>query len=179
MEHSVKAAMLRSSQQTLALLPTTPASPPRTPSSLRRTRSSNSLDSPRPAPSLAYEFPQPPQLSGHALGGTLTPPLLPFVNGLDSVPPSFSHHLRGASVDIPRSSSQLHLPTNSRVDPMGGKSLKDKAAAKDLSPAKYCNILANTSSTQLEVETVKKLRLLLRNESARYSYITSEVSCIQ
>ena len=48
-----------------------------------------------------------------------------------------------------------------------GKKEKDTA----LSPQRYCNVLIATSSTQLDVEVVKKLRLLLRNESARYELL--------
>jgi hypothetical protein len=46
------------------------------------------------------------------------------------------------------------------------KPSKDKGPAKNLTPSRFFSILTGTSSTQLEVENVKKLRLLLRNESA-------------
>jgi hypothetical protein len=54
-------------------------------------------------------------------------------------------------------------------DSAQGRSTKDKifVAPKNISPAKFFGILSGTSSTQLDVESVKKLRLLLRNESAR------------
>ena len=45
---------------------------------------------------------------------------------------------------------------------------KDKAAYKDGSPEKFCHLLATTSVSRIEVETIKKLRLMLRNESARF-----------
>ncbi|TDL25630.1 hypothetical protein BD410DRAFT_784664 [Rickenella mellea] len=168
MDTSVKAAMIRSSR-TLALTPHTPASPPKTPNTLRRTRSSNSLDSPRPPLSLAYDFPQPPQTACPPPSDILVPPIAPFMAGSTSAPQSFTHHLRGSSLDIPRSTSQLYLPLNSKTESIGGKSHKDKAANKDLSATKFCNLLAGTSSTQLDVETVKKLRLLIRNESASWT----------
>ena|ERR1700722_3326661 len=44
---------------------------------------------------------------------------------------------------------------------------KDKVVLRDNSPARFSKVLSSTSSTILDVEMVKKLRLLLRNESAR------------
>jgi hypothetical protein len=45
---------------------------------------------------------------------------------------------------------------------------KDKwSKDSDISPARLCAMLAESKSTQLEVAKIKKLRLLLRNESAR------------
>jgi hypothetical protein len=44
---------------------------------------------------------------------------------------------------------------------------KNNSVVKDISPTRFFSILSGTSSTQLDVESVKKLRLLLRNESAR------------
>ena len=50
----------------------------------------------------------------------------------------------------------------------GGKQVKEKGAVvtKNISPTQFCSILTSTSSTQLDVEGLKKLRLLLRNEVA-------------
>jgi hypothetical protein len=74
-------------------------------------------------------------------------------------------HLRGVSVDGARHSETVagDLFPASQV----GKEKDKSAAAKNLTPAKFFGLLSGTSSTQLEVETVKKLRMLLRNESAR------------
>lgn len=47
------------------------------------------------------------------------------------------------------------------------KTNKDKKQAGVISPEKYVNMLLSQSSTLLDIEVVKKLRLLLRNEAAR------------
>ena len=47
-----------------------------------------------------------------------------------------------------------------------GSKDKEKEKWKDITPTRFCSMLTNTSSTQLEVEAIKKLRLMLRNESA-------------
>ncbi|KAJ7471520.1 armadillo-type protein [Mycena galericulata] len=160
MESTVKAAMLKSSQ-TMALaplplpLPAARDTPPLTPRSaaLRRTRSTESLDSPRHMkPSLEYAA--PPRTV--KLAATL----------------------RGTSFDAARllSRSQVNLPISVSVVDLTGKSSKDRSAAagkekaaKDISPTRFFSILSGTSSTQLDIENVKKLRLLLRNESASWS----------
>jgi hypothetical protein len=71
------------------------------------------------------------------------------------------------------SQSQVHLPASVSVVDLTGKAPKERGAAgkekvaKDISPTRFFSILSGTSSTQLDIENVKKLRLLLRNESAR------------
>ncbi len=171
MEPSVKAAMLRSSHcLALAAAPPSPhSSPKKTPSkpnTLRKTRSTDSLGSPRPlVPPFVLDFPQPPQ-TGRFLGAAMksTSSLGFFSDDANATTTSPSHsffgsptrHSRGMSLDI--SLGQIEQPS--------GVKSKDKAS-KDLSPAKYCNLLASTSTLQLNIEAVKKLRLLLRNESAR------------
>ena len=78
------------------------------------------------------------------------------------------------SFDGPRlfSKSQVNLTASSSTLDLtgGGKQGKEKGAvvAKNISPTKFCSILTSTSSTQLDVEGLKKLRLLLRNEVASY-----------
>lgn len=67
-------------------------------------------------------------------------------------------HTRGKSLDKARAA----VPAEALK---GGKDKNGKSVA--LTPAKYCSLLTSTSSTQLDVEVLKKLRLLLRNESAR------------
>ena len=58
--------------------------------------------------------------------------------------------------------------------PEGGKAKgtkakggKEKEKEKELTPEVMCAWLSSTKSTTLEVEKVKKLRILLRNEAAR------------
>ncbi|KAJ7066869.1 armadillo-type protein [Mycena belliarum] len=170
MESTVKAAMLKSSQ-TMALAPLPPPlvassqSTPLTPRSaaLRRTRSTESLDSPRHnVPALEYPPPRAPALFGEPSSKRKT-----------------SDHTRGTSFDASRllSRSQVHLPMSASTADLTAKPSKDrssaagkeKAVAKDISPTRFFSILSGTSTTQLDVENVKKLRLLLRNESASWS----------
>ncbi|KLO08801.1 hypothetical protein SCHPADRAFT_1000707 [Schizopora paradoxa] len=174
MEPSVKAAMLRSSH-CLTLAGTTPSpqsSPKKTPSkpnTLRKTRSTDSLSSPRPpVPPFVLDFPHPPQSTGRFLGAAMksTSSLGFFAEDNSATANSTSHslfgspsrHSRGMSLDV--SYTQIERPS--------GMKTKDKAS-KDLSPAKYCNLLVSTSTLQLDIESVKKLRLLLRNESASWT----------
>ncbi|RXW23275.1 hypothetical protein EST38_g2577 [Candolleomyces aberdarensis] len=52
----------------------------------------------------------------------------------------------------------------------GGKVAKDKnGTVKNLSPTRFCSILQGQSSLQMDVEDIKKLRLMLRNESASWT----------
>ncbi|RDB25943.1 hypothetical protein Hypma_006681 [Hypsizygus marmoreus] len=169
MDATVKAAMLKSSQ-TMSLNPPQPASPPATPrpKALRRVHSTESLDSPR--------FSHPYIDDDH-----IEPPRPPFAGGqvsaLSSVrgsptPRKSSGHTRGISFDTSHmfSRSQVNLSASaSTVDLSAGKLGKDKTFAKNPSPTKFFSILSGTSSTQLDVEDIKKLRLLLRNESASWS----------
>ena len=163
MDSTVKAAMLKSSQAMVLNPPTTTTtttttSPPLTPRAgvLRKVRSSESLGSPKQLKGpMEYDFPQPPQTAGMAShASSLGAPYLP------------SGHTRGASFDVPQtfSRSQIHLAAGELVP---NKTSKGSALAKNISPTKFFSILSGTSSTQLDVENVKKLRLLLRNESAR------------
>ncbi|KIY43968.1 hypothetical protein FISHEDRAFT_52044 [Fistulina hepatica ATCC 64428] len=167
MDATVKAAMIKSSQ-TLAVRPKPSASPPSiiptTPSrgSLRRTRSTESLGSPMPP--------------SQSMGGFTSRQ----VSALHE--PSPYNHTRGKSFDTPRlfSRSQVSLFTNPNASSAellasmrSGKerSGKDKSIASIAkeTPVKYLSVLQSTSSTQLDIESVKKLRLLLRNESASWS----------
>lgn len=66
-------------------------------------------------------------------------------------------------MDMPR----LVSGTNNAINAKQSTSKSGKGSVRDLSPVALCAMLSDTSSTQLEVEIVKKLRLLLRNESAR------------
>jgi hypothetical protein len=169
MDAAVKAAMLKSSQvMTLNPKEVSPTAPRSL--TLRKAHSTESLNSPRHNRiNSDYDFPEPPhapfargQVSAHhasSIGGTPTPH-------------KTSSHTRGVSFDGPGlfSRSQVHLPASSSTLDLTApsKSGKEKmAVTKNISPTKFFSILSGTSSTQLDVEDIKKLRLLLRNESAR------------
>jgi hypothetical protein len=171
MDAAVKGSMLKSSQ-TMALNPPPPhpntlkvtPSPPITPKSkvLRRTRSIDSISSPKALDSAQYEFPRPP-ISALAFGTAFPNANVGASSGL-SLP---NGHARGVSFDAANTSRGQPRPA-ALIDVNLSKAGKDKAASKHLSPANFYSILASKSSTSLEVDSVKKLRLLLRNESARF-----------
>lgn len=173
MDSTVKAAMLKSSQ-TMAIAPAPePSPPPTTPHTrgLRRAHSIESFNSPQHfvAP---IDYLEPPHTAGFA--GTYVSALHSPYTGGTGISRQGSSHTRGLSFDAPRlfSKSQVHLPSStSTVDvSAGSRHAKDKAPAlKNLSPTKFCSILQSQSSTELDVEDIKKLRLLLRNESASWS----------
>ncbi|KAF7374602.1 Drf-GBD domain-containing protein [Mycena sanguinolenta] len=180
MESTVKAAMLKSSQ-TMALAPLPLASQdtaPLTPRStaLRRTRSTESFDSPRRASksSFEYEPPRAPALFGESARSGSASSVGPAASPSRK---SSATHGRGTSFDASRllSRSQVHLPVSASVVDLTGKASKERGAAakekaaKDISPMRFFSILSGTSTTQLDIENVKKLRLMLRNESASWS----------
>lgn len=147
--------MLKSSK---VLAVSKPASPPRTPRGLRKAYSSESLvSSPRPQLRQLSEdndLFRPPQMSSYDLDGPMTAP----------GSPGRSTHGRGKSVDGRVSTHQKAASTASVSAPK----VKDKNAKNTTNtPSRFCNLLTSTSSMQLDVETIKKLRLLLRNEPAR------------
>ncbi|KAL0067951.1 hypothetical protein AAF712_005120 [Marasmius tenuissimus] len=163
MDSNVKAAMLKSSQGMNLTVKgsTTSQTPPGTP--LRRTRSIDSLDS--PFKGLEYEL-RPPRAPFAAFESQNTPPGSPSRKA--------SGHSRGISLGSGfMSRSQINLPfSGSTVDlTNGGRTSKDKTAttSRNLSPVNFVSILSGTSSTSLEVESVKKLRLMLRNEPASWT----------
>lgn len=153
MDATVKAAMLKSSH----ILSSNPTSgSPSTPRTLRRTRSSESIPSPLPS-SLSYDHtPTKPSWVSGLAGKSTTD--LHALNGKQA-------HERGLSFDAARTLSCGHATPVTPGELATSKS-KDKGIVKNITPVKFCSILSSTSSTQLEVEIVKKLRLLLRNESA-------------
>ncbi|KAJ7067210.1 armadillo-type protein [Mycena amicta] len=175
MESNVKAAMLKSSQ-TMSLAPLLPLpTAPLTPraATLRRTRSTESMDSPR-------------RQADASLLEDLAPPRAPalFTESSSSSsgsgsPRKASGHSRGSSFDASKllSRSQVNLPLSASVVDLtaGGKTSKERAGAKDkakdknLAPRRFFSILSGMSSTQLDIESVKKLRLMLRNESASWT----------
>lgn len=163
MDSNVKAAMLRSSHTIQRNAPAVLATPKKNSSTLRKTRSSESIASP-PQANIAYDFPEPPKTAGRFFGLAMksTASLAHYSDG------ESGNEAQCASVDIPRSSSKIHLPVASKSETAGARSHKGKTS-KDLSPDRFAHLLSDSSSLTLDVEIVKKLRLLLRNEPARYS----------
>lgn len=157
LESPVKAAMLRSSHVLTSpdLASPHPVKRPK----LRKSLSSTNIDSPRKNV-LDYDFPTPPQ----AVDAPLAAPIAPFMLEGPGRPPSAQGHARGTSLDNPRATSHSYT-TSGNAKP--GTSKPVKGLVRDLSPVALCTMLSETSSTHLELEIVKKLRLLLRNETAR------------
>ena len=170
MESTVKAAMLKSStilaKQPKDTVPTLPHTPRGT---LRRAASTESFGSLRNNTADQDLF-EPPRLP---YAGHVSAHQHPY-HSASSTRKASSNHTRGFSFDTQRffSRSQVDLATESCADltlGSGPLSVKDKGTlrSKNISPTKFCSILTGTSSLQLDIEDIKKLRLLLRNESAR------------
>jgi hypothetical protein len=155
MDSTVKAAMLKSSH-VITSNPTSGSSS--TPMTLRKARSSESMGSP---PSMSYD--QTPTKGSWIFG--LSGKSTTDLHALDG---KQGHHDRGLSFDAAQTLSHGQNSPVTPGDLITSKS-KEKGFVKSITPVKFCSILASTSSTQLEVEIVKKLRLLLRNESAIWS----------
>ncbi len=157
MDPSVKAAFLKSSHVLAQMRPPASANPPLTPRGLRKAHSSESLAS------MASPRPKKPSLEQYDLS--------PAPSRRNA-----SGHSRGVSMDVRR---QAFDTTPIPIAPL--KTNKDKKKASVISPEQYVSILLAHSSTTLDIEVVKKLRLLLRNESARsvpVSYYMDHLSCI-
>ncbi|THH13141.1 hypothetical protein EW146_g7046 [Bondarzewia mesenterica] len=153
MESSVKAAMLKSSQA--LAVGVAPTSPP-TSHSMRRVHSGSSIS----VDSLRSQRPSLDryQTAGYAYGAAL-------VDVVDSP----THPSRGLSLDLPRPKSRAQGAMVMMDTAAASKSLKDKGMMKTLSPVQFVSVLTGTSSLQLDVDIIKKLRLFLRNESANWS----------
>jgi len=153
LEMPVKAAMLKSSHvlTTQHVVSQVSAKRPK----LRRSLSSNHVDSPRKN-FLEYDFP-PPRIQ---IDEPLTAPVAPFMADGPERPSSAMSRSRRGSFDT---SKPVIFSHGSK--PSTGKN--GKLSVRDISPIAMCTTLAETSSTQLELEIVKKLRLMLRNETAR------------
>jgi hypothetical protein len=181
MDSAVKSAMLKSSQKMTLPKPSS-SSPPLTPSSkvLRRVHSTDSLVSPSPKRNIDYDLPPPrAPFMGEDLSASSSG------SGSGSRPGSprkASNHIRGLSFDGPawKSRSQLQLPLlgNGSMLDLSSKGGKEKeksssgsgfktANAASASASKFVSTLSGTSSTQIDIESIKKLRLMLRNEPAR------------
>jgi len=182
MDASVKAAMLKSSQ-TMVNLPTA-AEPPRsvTPEpkmGLRHAHSSDSLGTPY-QPTLASLAAEEREKLAYPSSLSVAPVSAHHSPYMSSPQRKASGHSRGLSFDAPRlfSKSQVNLAaSSSTLDLTGHKltkeKLKDKGTKKNLSPTRFISLLTGTSSIHLEIEDVKKLRLLLRNESAWWVFFVN------
>ncbi|KAI0351701.1 hypothetical protein OH77DRAFT_1486744 [Trametes cingulata] len=145
MDPTVKAAFLKSSHVLAQMRPVAAANPPLTPRGLRKAHSSESLAS------MASPRPKKPSLEQYDLSPA---PSRQFATG----------HSRGVSMDVRRH------PVDTKPIPIAPlKTGKDKKKAAAITPEKYVNVLLSQSSTALDVEVVKKLRLLLRNEAASWT----------
>lgn len=127
---------------------------------LRRSLSSTNLDFPRKN---LHDFPILHQSGDDALNAPLAVPVAPFMLEGSGRPSSVRGHARGSSLDLSQPSSHSYTAGN----PNPGTSKRGKFSVRDLSAAAFCTMLSETSSPQLDLEVVKKLRLLLRNETAR------------
>lgn len=158
--------MLRSSQVIKQPTPTAPTTPNKSANNtLRKSKSSDSVATPRPQNKEPDDLPQPPQATGRFLGAAMRSSVSLGRHSDDEARPSraTTRHSRGLSLDVSKHSSRIPIPL-SLSDGAAKKS--QQGWSKDTAPSRYANILAGTSSLELDVEIVKKLRLLLRNESA-------------
>ncbi|CCM03607.1 uncharacterized protein FIBRA_05745 [Fibroporia radiculosa] len=137
MDASVKAAFLKSSKE-MAMMNNSNPNIPLTPRGLRKAHSSESLSSPRPPAKHSFQHYDLSRAPEH--------------------PRFMGAHNRGVSFDAGRQ------PIDVTAEPLS-KVPKDKRGKTSVvTPAKWASILASVSTVQLEVETAKKLRVLLRNE---------------
>jgi len=170
MDSGVKAAMLRTSHvitEKLGPTPTIVGTPPRA-ASLRRVHSTESLGSPRAPFMRDVDAFEPPRTAG--VPGHVSAHQSPYNTGRSNSPRQGTGHWRGSSVDVGRffSKSTVNLGAMSSLDLVSAGKAKEKgSSAKNVSPMRFCSILQGQSSLQIDVEDIKKLRLMLRNESAR------------
>ncbi|KAF8656259.1 hypothetical protein AX16_002695 [Volvariella volvacea WC 439] len=177
MDATVKAAMLKSSQMIPNLKPINPAVANATSSTprraLRKSRSTDSLSSSFSGKG-QFDTPKTPQTAG------LAPPQLSSHHLSVADSPSPHRHTRGTSFDIPRpglkSQVDLHASVSTADLRSGvtgtqknGKEKGSQIGGKANSPVHFVSLLLRASSTQLEIESVKKLRMMLRNEAASWT----------
>ncbi len=156
--------MLKSSH---VLSPT--ATPPAPSRGLRRVQSGSSLDiesSPHKGAVPDHHHHHHPTSSG------ATPPGAQFFGPRDATTTAAAHHSRGVSVDVvvpprrPKSRTGFSASGGGAPD-LGIAAAATAARGKAFSPLQFVSLLTGKSSLELEVDVVKKLRLLLRNEAAR------------
>ena len=144
MEPSVKAAMLKSSQVLV------PGTAPASTRGLRRVQSGSSLNIESPRNGTISDYFASPSTPGDKSAAQA-------VQGAAAA----ALHSRGVSVDVPRPKSRTGFTDLGHAKDGKG------APQKTLSPVQFVSVLTGKSSLELEVEVVKKLCLLLRNEAAR------------
>ena len=154
MESTVKAAMLKSSH---VLGPTAIATAPAPTRGLRRVQSGSSISTESPPRGSAAVLDHP-----YTANGTTKPDARGGSSAVTATTTSAIHHSRGVSIDIPRRPKSRSGFTTSVTDLNSST-----ARGKVLSPVQIVSLLTGKSSLELEVDVVKKLRLLLRNEAAR------------
>lgn len=170
MDSTVKAAMLKSSRVIKPAPTFDHQTPQKGTGTLRKSKSSDTVGSPRPSRDCEDDLPKPPQTTGRFLGAAMRSSISLGRHSDDeqlAPPKTPSRQTRGLSLDLSKASI-LHLPSSS-TDNVSKKG--QKGWAKDIQPSKYVNTLTSNSSLELEIESVKKLRLLLRNESAKYVHL--------
>jgi hypothetical protein len=140
MDPVVKSTMLRSARQVDTV-------GPRSPRTLRRTKSSEGLESPHRARA-GFNTTRKPDIASRPSTSLFTSALL---DSSMNLPELQSDHSRGISIDASNRKSSAEA--------------KYRGLPKDLSAEKINQHLAQTSSTVLDPELLRKLRLLLRNES--------------
>lgn len=143
--------------------------------SLRKSKSSDTVGSPRAPREDTTETPEPPRTTGRFLGAAMRSSISLGRHSDDELAPPkpINHrHTRGLSLDFAKGSPKLQIPASSSSEISNKKS--QKTWSKDMAPSKYFNALMSMSSVDLDIELVKKLRLLLRNESARYASLCPE-----
>lgn len=166
MDASVKAAMIKSSRVLTTKPPvgasaTTVSAQPSTPRTVRKARSIESIFSPSSHTPISDGQVRRGGLWGNPLAGKSTADLHTSDSGDKT-------HGRGKSFDTSRSLPRSQTPAVVPGDLMTSKS-KDKAFGKTVTPVNFCSILFSSSSLILDIEVVKKLRLMLRNEAAAWT----------
>lgn len=156
MESTVKAAMLKSSH-VLAPAATAGATAPAPTRGLRRVQSGSSIESPLKGSAAVLVHPH----TANGNGATM-PDARGGASAVTATTTSAVHHSRGVSIDVPRRPKSRSGFTTPAVDLNSST-----ARGKVLSPVQIVSLLTGRSSLELEVDVVKKLRLLLRNEAAR------------
>jgi hypothetical protein len=168
--------MVRSSNMLTLKLPSgsaasdTPAAQQGSPTpSLRRAMSGGSLqeakrsfDMVRPLTPPAFH-PSPAASYGHSRGVSLN-----VAHSLSSQQP-LSNYPGGiaSTVTLALPGKTPRAKDKENKDNVGGKITKDKRnALQEFTPEKFSTLLGKTHVTQLPVEKIKKLRIMLRNEAA-------------
>jgi hypothetical protein len=148
--------MLKSSQVPSSLRQPHLTAPRR--NTLRKAKSTDSLHSPRhPSPTNTNDFASPTKSPSR--GSSPAPPhWTNHAASKSNLILAGTAHVRGASFDVFKSTDKPSTrPTHA----------KQRSFSKNtITPTKMCSMLNAQSSTELDVEVSKRLRLLLRNELA-------------